>query len=171
MKEDINKFLTISRYKNGRVKISHDVDNEANIYKLLFKLGFRKATLNNRKILFQKTNDDLIPVKFDDIRVAFCKLLKNFEFENVPDYVNYVDILNWYYVKNPIKQNRLFNEYLSVELSKSEIHTLKLKTNVVYKHRNKINSILDKLNEWNFSKTIDKKATICINTTLYYKKN
>ena len=170
MEKDINNFLTISRTKNGKVKISHNTENEANIYKMLFKLGFRKTTLNNKKLLFKKTNDDLIPISIHDIRNAFYDLLKNFEFVNVPDDVNYTDILNWNLEKQPIKQNGLFNHYLSVELNESEIHILRMKTDVNYKHRNEINSILDKLNEWNFSKSIDKKSSICINAPLYYKK-
>ena len=170
MEKDINNFLTFSRFKNGKVKILHDKQNETNIYKLLFSLGFRKSILNNKKILFKKTNDDLIPVSIHDIQNAFYELLKNYEFVNLPDDVNYVDILNWNLDKQPIKQNNLFNHYLSVELNEKEMHILRLKTDVNYKHRNEINSILDKLNELNFSKSIDRKSSICKNAPLYYKK-
>ncbi|MGI9526834.1 MAG: hypothetical protein ACR2MS_06980 [Weeksellaceae bacterium] len=170
MERNINKFLTISRNKKGKVNITHDLENEANIYKLLYNLGFRKGTLNNKKILFQKVQDDLIPVSIDDIRASFHDLLENFEFENVPDDVNYIDILDYNLVKQPVKQNKLFNHYLSVELTESDAHILRIKTDFKYKHRNEINSLLEKLEEWNFTKSIDEKSSICTNDPLYYKK-
>jgi hypothetical protein len=170
MEKDINKYLTIIRNKDGKAKITHNLENEANIYKLLYNLGFRKTNFNNKRLYFQRVKDDLVPVSIHDIRTTFYQLLKDFEFENVPNDVNYNDILNWNLDKQPIKQNGLFNHYLETELNENETHILKLKKDVDYKHRNEINAILNKLEEWNFRKSIDKKSAICTNAPLYYKK-
>ena len=169
MEKDINKYISINRNKSGKTKITHDLENEANIYKLLHSIGFRKTTLNNKKLYFQIVDNDLIPVSIHDMRTKFYQMLKNFEFDNVPEDVSYIDILNWNLTKQPIKQNGLFYHYLETELNEDEIHILKMKKDINYKHRYEIDSVLNKLEELQFEKSIDKTSAILTNGTLYYK--
>lgn len=170
MGTDIKKYISIKRNKNGKVKITHDLENEANIYKLLHSLGFRKTNMNNKRFYFQKVDNDLVPVSIHDMRTKFYQMLKGFDFINVPDDVNYIDILNWNLEKQPIKPNGLFNNYLETELNENELHILKMKTDINYKHRDAISTILNKFKAWNLKKSIDKKSAICTNAPLYFKK-
>lgn len=169
MEKNINHFITVIRQKNGRVKITHDVNNERNIYQLLHKLGYRKTKLDNKRIYFKETESDLTPVSIQEIRRAFYDLLKKHEFENVPDDVDYTSILNWFLEKKPIKENVLLNHYLEVELNDYETHILKIKADVDYKHKNEIKNVLSKFKDWGLRKTTDKNSKICNNAPLYYK--
>ncbi len=166
MDRDISRYVTIIRQKNGKVKLSHDINNEANIYKLLYELGFRKSKINNRGVYFQKKGYDLIPVEIDDIRHTFYNFLKKNKFKNMPKDITHEDILRWYLEKAPIKQNGLFNYYLEIKLSEREEHIIKLKTDIDYEHKYKVTNLLNKFKEWNFCQSIDTKT----HTPLYYKK-
>jgi len=170
MTKDINNFITIVRQKNGRVKITHDIQNEANIYKLLHELGYCKSKLDNKRIYFRRDKANVIPLHLWDIKNAFLVMLKNLEFINIPDDIEYEDILNWYYRQDPIKDNGLFNHYLSDNLTEPEIHSFRLQTDCIYKHKFEIQQMLLKLEEWKFDKTVDISSSICKNAPLYYKK-
>jgi hypothetical protein len=170
MTKDINDFITFDRLKNGRVKITHDINNEGNIYKHLHELGYRKAKLDNKRVYFRREGTELTPLSIREIKVAFRDYLRNFDFTNIPDDIEYFSILNWYYERQPIKENGLLDHYLEDELNESEVHYLRLKTNVGYKHKKEIENLLSKFEEWSFSKTIDNIGSICLNAPLYYKK-
>ena len=42
LKYNIENFVTIIRRKNGGIRITHDINNEGNIYQLLYEFGFVK---------------------------------------------------------------------------------------------------------------------------------
>lgn len=169
MKRDINDFITIVRQKNGHVKIKHDFNNEANIYKLLHDLGYGKSKLNNRRIYFRRYDGKIIPVNLINIKDAFEEVLKKAEFSNVPSDIGRSDILNWYYERQPIKENGLFDHYLNDPLNEVEAHNYLLLTDHTYKRRHQIQQLLSKFEEWAFRKSIDSVGTFCEDNPLYYK--
>ena len=171
MTTDINNFVCVVRQKNGEIKIKHDLNNETNIYKLLYEFGFRKSKLDNRKIYYRRQESTLTPVRLYDIKKAFYDFLSN-GFYTCPKDITRIEILNWYLNKSPIKENGLFNHYLEEKetLLEQEIHHLRLQMDCDYKHNFEVQQILSKLKDWNFKKTIDAKSCITTNAPLYYKR-
>jgi len=124
---DIDKYITITKQKNGRAKISFDENNEGNIYHLLYELGFRKSKLQNKRIYFQRTEKDIIPVTIIDIRTEFNNMLRGFKFKNVPEYIRYSNIINWFFERQTIKENKLLDQHLKVDLDESETQPGRMK--------------------------------------------
>jgi hypothetical protein len=170
MKRDINDFLTLVRSKNGRVKIDHNGQNQANIYKILVDLGFRKSKLENKRIYYRSEGDKLIPSSFTNIVDAFFEQLRESEFINIPDDVRFADIVNHFYEKSPIKENALFTHFFAENLTEVEALNYKLLTDHTFKHKFEVQQLLSKLEEWKFDKTIDIASSITNNAPLYYKK-
>jgi hypothetical protein len=170
MQRDINDFVTIVRSKNGRVKINHNGQNQANIYQLLHELGFRKSKLENKRIYYRREGEKLIPSSFSNIVDTFFEKLKETEFINIPEDVRFFDILDHFYEKPPIKENALFTLFLTETLTETEAFNYKLLTDHVFKHKFEVQHLLSKLEEWKFDKTIDIASSITPNAPLYYKK-
>jgi hypothetical protein len=157
MTTDINNFVTLSTFKNGRVKILQTVSNEANIYKLLCNLGYRKTKLNNKNIYLKREGASLLPIHRSEIKQAFFKFLDlDADYSKTLDGTNRGEIINWFYQKNRIKVNGLYDHYLEDNLTGEETHRLLMLTNQAYKHNFDIKQLLSKFEEWHFSKTIDK---------------
>ena len=167
---DINKYITITKQKNGKAKFSFDGNNEANIYNLLYELGFRKSKLQNKRIYFQRTGKDLVPVTINDIRTEFNNMLRGFKFKNVPEYIRYSNIINWFFERQTIKENKLLDQHLKVDLDESETHTLRLKTDTEYKHNYEIENTLLRFKKWGLKETIDSGSGICHVAPLFYKR-
>ncbi len=170
MKRDIYDYIKVKRLKNGLVKINHTRDNEANIYKLLYDLGFRKSKLNNKRIYFRREGQKIIPTNFKDIKYAFLELLRNAEFANIPDDFNYSKITNWYHDRQPIKENGLFDHYLFEDLSQHEALTFRLQTDHIFKHKYEVQTLLTRFETLKFDKTVDKSSSICQNAPIYFKE-
>ena len=169
MKININNFFTFDRQKNGNSKISFSLSNEGNIYKFLRELGFCKSKIDNKNVLYRRLENNFSVTNFQDMKITFWNLLKQGEFENMPEQLKCEDILNYYLQKNPIKQNGLFDHYLEDNLTEQEVLKLKLLTDYKFNHKFKVNTLLSKFNEWTFHKTIDSVGTFCKDNTLYYK--
>ena len=169
MTKDINDFITIYRQKNGKVKITYDISNESNIYKLLHELGYRYTKIDNKQVYFKRENKNLFPVKFLDISLAFRNFLRSANFINIPPDVSLDNILNWYYEKDPVKRNGLFYHHLQENLDDEEQHQLKLQSNAEYKKKFEIQELLSKFNEWNFTKTVDTVGNFGKDDDIYYK--
>jgi hypothetical protein len=169
MKYDINDFVIFDRLKNGSVKIKHNITNEGNIYELLHKLGYCKTKLDRKNIYYQRTETDLFPTSFLKIKLAFRDFLKNENFKNLPENISSHDILNWFYVKNPIKENGLFDHYLEDNLIENDIHVYRLKKDCDYKHKFEVQQLISKFEEWNFCKTIDTVGEFFKDCPLYFK--
>lgn len=170
MDRDINDFINIIRQKNGIVKITHDITNEGNIYKLLRDLGFRKAKLDKKYVYFKRDDINIIPASFQEIKDTFRDMLRKYEFTNIPADIRYDSVLNWYHNRKPIKENGLFNHYLEdslTEFESDELRQVNTKTN-----NRKLNTenLLAEFKEWNFKTTVDTIGTFCINNPLFYKK-
>ncbi len=170
MKRDINDFVTIIRQKNGNVKVTHTIQNEANIYKLLHELGFRKSNLKNKKIYYQRKGGTIIPTNFKDIKYAFLDILRKSEFTNIPEDLRYSEIVNWYHKRLPIKNNGLFDHYLFEDISQSEALTYCLLTDHIFKHKYEVQKLILRFEALKFGKTIDKSNSICQNAPLYFKE-
>ena len=166
MKVDIQKLISIQRQKNGRIKIKHDISNEANIYKLLNEMGFFQSKLNGKRIYFQRKNGKVEIVNIRLIRDAFFNLLENENYLNRPEDISKEDILNWFLGDNPIKQNGLFEYHLKSELSEFEKHQILIKEDKAYK----IDYTLSRFEKWNFEKTIDSSGIFTKGKDLYFKK-
>lgn len=124
MKRDISDFITVVRQKNGIIKITHNLSNEGNIYKLLRDLGFRKAKSDKKYVYFRRIDNNVILSSFQEMKDTFRDMLRKYEFTNIPDDIRYDSVLNWYHNRRPIKENGLFNHYLEDSLTKSECEIL-----------------------------------------------
>jgi hypothetical protein len=169
MEKNINNFITINRQKNGKMKITQTDNNVGNIYKLLHEIGYCKTKLDNKSIYFLRKGIDIVPITFSDIKDAFLNILKDFEFTNIPEDIEYTTILNWYYEKLPIKENGLTNLYLNDTLTDLEIHKYKLVTDYSYIQEFEVNQLLTNFNKWAFIRTVDEIGTFCKGSQLYYK--
>ncbi|HEY0262871.1 MAG TPA: hypothetical protein VGB95_07580 [Chitinophagales bacterium] len=118
--KDINDFITIDRQKNGTIKITHTTENVWNLYKLLKELGYRKTKLGNKRVYYQRNEFGIKSVSILDIKQAFTNLLGKHFFTNIPKDVDYASIFNWYFKKQPIKENGVFNHFLIEALSDIE---------------------------------------------------
>ncbi len=170
MKKDINGFITLVRSKNGRVKIDHNGQNQANIHLLMYELGFRKSKLENKRIYYRREGEELIPSSFRNIEDAFFEQLRETEFINIPDDIRFADIVNHFYEKSPIKENALFTLFFSDTLTETEALQYKLLTDHHFKHKIEVQNLLSKFEEWKFEKTIDIASSITNNAPLYFKK-
>ena len=170
MKKDINDYITISRDKSGKAKITLDSNKEANIYKLLRGLGYGETKVDNKRIYFLREGTKIIPVNFRTIRDVFLNQFRNFEFTNIPKDIDNTLIPNWFYQKQPIKKNKLFNHYLTYILTDEEIHNYKLQNDLIYVHKLATQKLLTKFDEWSFSKTINTTEAFGKDNPLYYKK-
>lgn len=119
---DIKKFLSITRYNNGRKTITNDANHEGNICMVLCELGYGFVRTNGRRIYFHNDGFQYNVVKVLDIKHAFRDFLQINQFENIPNDISRTDILNWFYKKNPIKINGIFERYLERKLTQSEIN-------------------------------------------------
>ena len=170
MTTDINNFSIIDTFKNGRLKMSQTAAEEANIYKLLSELGYRKAKLNNRKIYVKREGKSISFVHLSEIRQAFFKFLESdADYSNIPNGINRVEIINWFYQKIVVKENVLFDHYLACTLTDNEVHTLRILTKHDYKHNLEINHLISKFHDWNFKKTVDAIGSFHKGDMLYYK--
>lgn len=171
MERDINDFVRITKLKNGKVKFVYDKINERNALKLLWELGYRKTILDKKLVYFQRREGQLVPVEFREIKEAFKRVLEEYRFINIPQGVAYHDIMNWYYLKEPIKRNALFNEHMTEEVSdKAEVHALRLQVDDGYKSNFELCVLQSKLNEWGFNKQVNLSATFGKGNPLYHKK-
>lgn len=171
MTNDINNFIQVVRYKNGKTKIKHDFEKQANIFKWLKECGYRKSKLDNKVIYYLKHDEEVISTSFLEIKAAFLEFLVNANYINLPSDINHHDVLEWYHSKHPLKENKLTKYILGDNLSESEIHSLRLQTNLSYKHRFQIKRIIIELNNWGFKKTTDKISSYSsIKPPLYYKQ-
>lgn len=169
MEIDINDFVTFTKLKNGEYKISHDKNNQANIAKFLHKIGYGTTKVNSKNVFFKRENADIIPVYFDNIRRAFYKTIQNYGYKNLPENVSYIDISNWYLTKHPIKKNEIFKHYLNDNLTENEMHLYLLKANHQYNEEYKVQKLLSKLSELNFSVIENHKSSFYTSGIIHYK--
>lgn len=168
-RKDINDFITIAKCTDGRMKISHNINNEGNIYRFLNSIGFGQTKIDGKRVYYRRINGDIIPVTIYDIKDEFSNYLKELKFGNIPN-IPYSDIMNWYYQKDPIKRNGLFFAYLESPLIPIEEHIYKFKTDINYKHDIEIKEMLNVFMEKDFKKSVDTKGLFCKDAILYYKK-
>ncbi|MBC8052182.1 MAG: hypothetical protein H7Y13_03890 [Sphingobacteriaceae bacterium] len=169
MENNISDFITVSKASNGRIKIAQTLTNEANTYRLLYKLGYRKTTINKKRIYFFRDGDSMRPISFLHIRDAFYKALKEMRFSALPAYADFKDVLNWFYQENPIKENGLSGKYLKEDLNENDELSLRLKIDVVFNHKYKINSSILTFEDLCF-KNVEDEGCIKKGSKLYYKK-
>lgn len=125
MKTDILGLISLHRFKNGRVKISHDTSNEANIYRLLYAMGFRQGTLDGKRVHFHKEGRNIKICYMRDLKDAFYHFLEAEQYSNCPDDLTREMILDWFLEKNPIRQNGLFEYYLKEDIKEYEAEQLR----------------------------------------------
>lgn len=92
-RKDINDFISITKSRDGRMKISHNINNDGNIYKFLSSIGFGQTKLDGKRVYYRRIDRDIIPVTIYNIKDEFSKYLKELRFDNIL----YSDIMNWYY--------------------------------------------------------------------------
>lgn len=101
--KNINDLIKIKRSKSGQLKIYQNINNQANVYKYLFELGFRFTKVKNKRFYFQREKSKLVPIYFQDIKDGFINALTEFNFSNIPDSLNKVEVINWFYHRKQIK--------------------------------------------------------------------
>jgi hypothetical protein len=169
MTTDINSFITFSKGKNDRVKVTQSIVQETNLYNFLHELGFCQTMIDNKRHFYQRVGDDIIPRKLFQIKNAFVNFIKSVSFSNLSQRITPNDILNWYYENNPIKNNCLFLECLRDELSETDQNILKRKTGSTYAKNYETQQLLGKFQEWEFKKTIDIPGNFLSGSDIYYK--
>lgn len=168
MEYDINNYLKISYKKDGRIVLVYDVAKEANIYSQLKEMGYCYSTINGKKTYYRRFEGEVSSTKMLSIKHAFRDFLENTDFKNRPATLKHEDIMQWFYAKNPVRENGLLKFILQDELSKDEEHQIKFQTDTSYKHNFEINQVLCFLEEFNFKKKANQ-DTITHNSDLYYK--
>lgn len=171
MTTDITNFINIHKQKNGAVKINHGEANESNIYKLLYDFGYRRSRLDDELIYFRSFENDLNPVLLLDIKHAFLNFLSRGDYTNCPKDISREDILDWYYSRNPIRENRILISFPEYSLPENEAHLLRIKTNPYYKRSYESRTLVSNLGEWGFSKAVDNIGSYKSNNpSIYYKR-
>lgn len=165
---DINDYFTIKFLKNGKCKIFQSDDNKFNIYVLLHESGFRKTTLNNKRIYYRILDKKITPVNFVNMRIFLKNILLNREFANVLENIVCNSIID-FYIQNQIKQSIQLDRYLLDYLNEEEAHSLRMHNDVNYKHSFEIQSMLEHFEEYGYKKIIDSGSSFCSNSPLYYK--
>lgn len=169
MEIDINDFVTFEKLKNGVIKLKHDNSNLLNIAKYLHKIGYGTTKVNSKTVYFKRENSDIIPVHFDQIKRAFYKVIKNYEYINLPEYVTPHDVSDWYLTKHPIKKNEMFNLHLKDNLNDEETHKFLIKANHIYNEEFKIQKLLLKLSEFGFKEIINHQSNFFVKGNILYK--
>lgn len=167
MEWDISSIVSFTHLKNGRVKIKFD---DGNLFVWLRELGYRKAKINNRLQHYKRDGNELRHLHKSEIRAVFSEMLKKFAFTNIPDTVQYLDIINAYYEQRPIRENGLYDHYLADIVTADEAHNYMLKTDEGYKHKFEAQSLVSQLEEWGFVKSVDYIGSYHKGDTLYYKQ-
>jgi hypothetical protein len=169
MQKDINDFFSFQTLKNGKIKISIRPGNKIKIYEALKENGYRKGIFNKKRIYFKREEDNIKELQRNDLTYAFYKLLKNWDIQNLPKNIKKSDCLDIFIEQDPIKENKLFNYFLSETLSESDFHNLRLQNDVDYKHKFEIDQMLSKFMEWSFQKSKDSIGAFIKNAPMYHK--
>lgn len=166
MIRDFNDFITHKISSNDRITFKL---NNYNICKLYYDLGYRKSKLDNKMVYFILEDNDLTPISLSYLKPVFFEMLKNKDFSNIPEELDYDSILNWYLMSSQISINDNFKSFLEVKMTEQEEHTYRLKTNSKYKKEFEYREFIKKMDELGFSQTIDKSITYGVDNPLYYK--
>jgi hypothetical protein len=167
---EIKDFVTFERTNSKYAKGGFSALQEGNIYEWLKSQGFGISRLNAKRIIFRKKGGLIERSSIIEMKDAFFDFIKNYRFANWPNDINRSDLLNWYYTESPIKQNGLFQHYLTQELSVEEVHQYKMDADAIYAHRYRVAQLLFQLDSWGFKRTIDKKGGFGLSDPLYYKE-
>ena len=170
MTENINKFVTIKEKKTGEYKYSCAPENIIHIYKYIYSLGFRTSKVNKFKILYKRNGNKIFFVNKTDFSEGFINFLKEQNYTGLSKEHSVIDIMNYFLIKNPIKENKLFNDIFYEELSNSEKHFVKMQKDIHYRHEFETNQMFEKLKDWGFKKRkkVDKGKTF-VKSEYYYK--
>lgn len=117
--------MTIERSKkSGQFNINQNTNNQANVYRYLFEIGFRFTKIKNKRFYYRRDQFKLIPSDFQDIKNGFKNALDEFNFSNIPDGLTKEEVINWFYHRRPIKNGGFFESILYENLSDFEINQL-----------------------------------------------
>lgn len=170
MEESILDFVTIKRRRDGTAKITCCYQNEENTYKKIRELGFRKVKLDNKDIYIQKEANRVTLSDIEKIRQSFKDFLAMELYSTSSISISHSDFFNEYWQIDPIKKNSFYEHLIIDTLTEDETHQLRMKTDFSYKHNYNIQKVLEMLNKWEFSKTVDLNSTLTTNAPLYYRK-
>ncbi|MCI3936787.1 hypothetical protein MQX03_06225 [Chryseobacterium aahli] len=172
---DLEDFFTISRYKNGNLKISLSIDNKANIYKLLKEKGFGFFIYENDFKFCRKVEGEIKFTRFSELNYYFVneylqnQLLFNNEKFSVKDFML---LLEEIYSNNieVIKNDNLFKYYLYFIPNKEEEHQIKLELDNNYKLELENGKFISFFKKNNYESTIDLKSGISKDNLIYFTK-
>lgn len=171
IEKDINEFVTIKMFKNGKYKLSQQQNNEINVYRILKENGYGKAKIDNRSVYFKREKSgDISSSDYKRICNELRQMLvHNTNFINIPENVSITDITNWFYRNDLINQKNL-DSYIGDAFSENEIHQYKMKYDTIYGHNHKVLYALDFLKTEGFKKAENNACSLSgKNTDLYYK--
>ena len=114
MKIDLQKVISVYKYKNGNIKVHHTLENEGNIYEYLNTVGFSETRINGKRVYLKhlQKEREKEEISFEEIKHYFWTLLQKEYYFNIPKDVSKEDILNWFLKNNPIRQNNIFEYYM-----------------------------------------------------------
>lgn len=166
MIRDFNNFIEYKISSNDRITFKL---NNYNICKLYYDLGYRKSKLDNKTVYYKLEDNDLTPISLSCIKPVFFEMLKNKDFSNIPDDIDYELIIKWYLMSSQISINANFKRLLEVKMTEQEEHAYRLKINSKYRKEFEYSEFIKKMDELGFSQTIDKSMTYGVDNPLYYK--
>ena len=167
MFDNITDFVTFSRFKNGKTKITQTISQEANIYKCLKELGYRYSTVEGKILYYQRKDEKINLLNLTGIKSAFYKHLEKLEFASLPEDCDKDNVIEWFYRKTAVKEAGFFKEYLKDKLTQNETHQILLETNHEYAHNFSVQQLIKRFQDCNFSSAIEEYYP---NNKLYFKK-
>lgn len=165
---DFKEIVGIYR-ENGKYKFDFR-SREADIYRILRKLGYCRTKLNGKVCLYKRTGNELSVSNFVAIKTAFRDYIVACNVATLLKGVTADDVLNAYYGKQPVKQNGLFEMYLDDRLSGEEEHQLRLQMSPSYSRDFNASVLLSKFSEWQLTESTDLAGTYFKGKPIFYKQ-
>lgn len=170
MTNDINNFVTINFHKNGQLKLSQTPAQSDNIYEWIRDQGYRRAKIDNKNVYFKYEANSLLYADRSTAKLSFYRFFKESIINNnlLSEEQRYT-ILNWFYRKSRVVENKQYTFFLETTLNDDEIHAFKLQYDMDYRYDYNVTHLVLKLGEWGFSKTVSKCGQFHRDRNLHYK--
>ncbi len=171
---DFDDFLTLSTYRDGRIRVVITIDNRANIYKFLKERGFGFFKYKNSYKYFRKTSEEYEFTTLTEIHYYF---LREFLEKELIYHSKTVTPKQFHQIFNDIiakeislvKNDNLFKYYLFIVPNEKETHKLNMLLDYTYKINFENKILLEFFSNNKFNCVLDEKSKISINQFLYYK--
>lgn len=168
----MNTITDITKTKRGNVQVKFHL---AEIYDLLRdKLGYRFINLKGKGYYLKEKKEGLYEiVNFFDLSDGFIKYIReNFDYVVRNGEIGYIDFMNAYYEKQPIKNSNHGKSMLGKDFKLTDYneHLLLMKIDFQYKRDYKVREMYKFFKINNFKETVDKIGNFRLEKPLFYKR-